>query len=130
MSQPLRRMALVPGCWAQDPAGRHRHAPEGTSMIRIQLSVRNLLVIAGVLVGLWVLAKVWSVVLLAGVGLLLAAALLPFVEWLRQRIHNRAAAVLVVVLLVLAALALITFIVVPPMVAQGQQLWEQAPELQ
>ena len=99
-------------------------------MIRIDLSLRTLLTIAGVLLGLWLAAKLWSVILLASIGLLLAAALLPYVEWLRRRIHNRAAAVLLVVLTVLAAVALLGLIIIPPMVAQGQQLWDQAPELQ
>jgi putative heme transporter len=97
-------------------------------MITIQLTVRNLLLIVGVLAGLWLLTQLWPVLLLAAVGLLLAAALMPYVDWLWRRTHNRALAVLIVVLAVLAAVALLLVLVAPPMFAQGRDLWERAPE--
>lgn len=99
-------------------------------MIRIELSIRNILTILGVLAGLWLLTKVWSVILLAGVALLIAASLMPYVDWLAQRTRSRTTAVLIVVLTVLAALSLILLLIVPPMIAQGRDLWDQAPELQ
>ena len=99
-------------------------------MIKIELSIRNLLTIVGVLVGLWLLTKVWQVVLLASVGLLIAAALMPYVDWLWRRTHNRALSVVAVVFAVLAALALVVVIVVPPMIRQGQDLWERRTEYQ
>lgn len=99
-------------------------------MIRIELSVRNLLTIAGVLAGLWLLAKVWPVLLLAGIGLLIAAALMPYVDWLWRRTHNRSLAVVIVILSVLLAFAMVLLIIVPPLVDQTRNLWKQAPELQ
>jgi len=99
-------------------------------MIRIDLSLRNILVIVGVLIGLWLAVKLWSVILLASVGLLLAAALLPYADWLRRRIGSRPASVLLVVLSVVVAVVVLLVVVVPPMVQQGQDLWDQAPELQ
>lgn len=99
-------------------------------MIRIDLSLRNLLVIAGVILGIWLLSKLWAVVVLASIGLLLAAALMPYVDWLWRRTHNRAVAVLIVVLGVLGAISLTLVVVVPPMIAQGRALWDRAPELQ
>ena len=99
-------------------------------MITIQLSVKNILTIVGVLVGLWLLSKLWGVVLLASVGLLLAAALMPYVDWLWRKIHNRALAVVLVVLSVLLAVALVLLLVLPTIITQGRDLWERAPELQ
>jgi predicted PurR-regulated permease PerM len=99
-------------------------------MIKIELSIRNLITIAGVVAGVWLLIRVWDVIVLAGVGLLLAAALMPYVDWLWRRSTNRAAAVTIVMLIVLAFCALVFVIIVPPMIAQGRALWEQAPELQ
>jgi predicted PurR-regulated permease PerM len=99
-------------------------------VIRIDLSLRNLLTIAGMVIGIWLLAKVWSVVVLAGVGLLIAAALMPYVDWLWRRTHNRALAVVIIVFTVLAAIAGIFVIVLPPMISQSQALWDKAPELQ
>jgi predicted PurR-regulated permease PerM len=99
-------------------------------VIRIDLSLRNLVAIAAVVLGLWLLGRLWSVVLLAAVGLLIAAALMPYVDWLWRRTHNRALAVLIVVLGVLLGVSVILLVVIPPMVAQGHDLWEQAPSIQ
>lgn len=99
-------------------------------MIRIELTVRNILAIAGVALALWLLVKVWGVLLLTGVALLLAAALLPYVERLRRRTGNRTVAVLLVVFGVLAAVTALLVLVVPPMVTQGRDLWQRAPEWQ
>ena len=107
-------------------------------MIRLEASVRQFLVLLGILaaavagglLGLWLLIQLWPVLLLASCGLLIAAALMPYVDWLWRRTHNRALAVLLVVTAVLAAVALLILSVVPPMVRQAQDLWERAPELQ
>jgi predicted PurR-regulated permease PerM len=99
-------------------------------VIRIDLSLRNILTIGAVVLGVWLLSKLWGVFILAAVGLLLAAALMPYVDWLWRRIHNRALAVLIVVLGVLGAVFLIFLVVLPPMYAQGRSLWERAPEMQ
>lgn len=98
-------------------------------MIIIRLSLRNLLTIVGVLVGLWLLVRIWDVLLLAAVGLMLAAALMPFTEWVRHRTHNRALSVLIVVAALFGAVALILLLIAPPMASQAHALWQQAPEL-
>lgn len=97
-------------------------------MIKIDLSLRQILTIAAVVIALWLLVQVWSVVVLAGVALLIATALLPFVEWVRTRTKRRTLSVVIVVFTVLGALALLLAIVVPPMWDQGRDLWEQYPE--
>jgi predicted PurR-regulated permease PerM len=99
-------------------------------VITVQLSVKNILIIAGVLVGLWLLVQLWGVLLLSAVGLLIAAALMPYVDWLWRKTHNRPLAVVLVVLAVLAAVALVLLMIVPTIVTQGRDLWEEAPELQ
>ena len=99
-------------------------------MITIRLSVRNLVAIGAVLIGFWLLIRVWDVLLLAAVGLMLATALMPYMEWLRRRTGSRGVAVLLVVLSVMAVVALTLFIVAPPMVRQSRDLWDQYPELQ
>lgn len=99
-------------------------------MIKIELSIRNILSIAGLVFAVWVTTKVWSVLLLAGVALMLAAALLPYEEWLRKRTKNRPLSVTLVVFTVLGALSLLLLLVVPPMIGQGQDLWGKAPDLQ
>jgi predicted PurR-regulated permease PerM len=60
-------------------------------VITISLTLRNLHMIAAVLAGDLLLQRLWNVVLLAAVGLLIAAALMPYVDWLWRRLHNRAA---------------------------------------
>jgi len=99
-------------------------------VITLQLSVKNILTIVGVLVGLWLLVQLWGVLLLSAVGLLIAAALMPYVDWLWRKIHNRPLAVVIVVLSVLAVVAFVLLLIVPTIVTQGRDLWERAPEMQ
>jgi hypothetical protein len=74
-------------------------------MTRIDHAVRTPRAIVGVLLGLWLLTKLWSVLRLASEGLRCAASLLPYVGWLQQRTHNRALAVLAVLGTVVAVFA-------------------------
>lgn len=99
-------------------------------MIRINLSPRHLILAACAMAGIWLTIKLWSVILLAGVALLIATALLPFVEWVRRRTGHRPLAVTLVVLAVLAGVGLLMFAVAPPLTSQARDLWDEAPELQ
>jgi putative heme transporter len=99
-------------------------------VIRINLSPRHLILAACTVAAIWLSIKLWSVILLAGVALLIATALLPFVEWLRRRTGHRPLAVTLVVLSVLGGIALLMFAVAPPLTSQARDLWDEAPELQ
>lgn len=100
-----------------------------TAVIRIELSLRQILTIAGVVLAIWLLSKVWGVFVLAGVALMIAAALLPYVDWLSRRTHNRNLSVVLIVVGALAVLALVLAIVVPPLYDQSLSLYNDMPEM-
>ena len=107
-------------------------------MTRLDLSTRDLLrvtsvvllTIVALLFGVWLLIKLWSVVLLVGLALLIGVALLPAVNGLMRLTKKRLPAVLLLALGLLAVFALFGFLVAPPMVEQGRNLYDDAPALQ
>jgi predicted PurR-regulated permease PerM len=99
-------------------------------MIKIELSVRNIITIVGVVVGFWLVTKAWPVLLLSAVGLLLAASLMPYVDRLSANGRHRSTAVAIVLLTVLAGIALLSVLVVPTLIAQAQEMWERLPVVQ
>jgi hypothetical protein len=76
-------------------------------MRTVQVSTRTILTSVGVLlgavVGLWLLTPVWDVLLLMAVSLILAAALMPAVDWIEGRTGRRGLAVVTVIGAVLLA---------------------------
>ncbi len=98
-------------------------------MLRLEVNPRGLALAGGVLAGLWLLARLWPVVLLVIVSLMFAAALLPFMEWMVRRGCHRAAAVLVLVVIMVALTALIGLLVAPVVIEQGKALADRIPAL-
>ncbi|MFN8559240.1 MAG: AI-2E family transporter [Dehalococcoidia bacterium] len=99
-------------------------------MVRIEFSLRQSLVLLGLLAAVWLVVKIWSVLVLVALALLLAGALMPFVDALWRRTHRRTLAVAIVALAVLLGLAVLLLAVAPTLVAQGRDLWERWPQLQ
>lgn len=94
---------------------------------RIELPTRTIFKVVLTLGLLWLLVKLWSLLLLLFVGLLLAAALDPLVTRLERRGWPRSlsVALIVAVLAVVAALAL--SILVPPVVDEATQFAQNLP---
>jgi predicted PurR-regulated permease PerM len=77
---------------------------------------------------LWLLSRLWAVVLPLGVGLLIAFLLRPQVEWLADRGLPRWVAVTVSYLTALALLAAVIALLVPMVSAQADHLANAFPE--
>lgn len=75
------------------------------------------------------LASVSQIFVLIIIALFLATGLNPAVESLRRRNLSRASAVTVIFTLVIAFVIFFIFIVIPPVVSQGTQLINRAPQL-
>src|SRR5215204_4063150 len=88
------------------------------------------LALAVLLFGAWLLVRLWSLVVLLGMAVLLATALAPYVDWLARRTKRRGLAVVLVMLAVLGVVVLFGLLVLPPMVEQGRDLYDRAPDLQ
>lgn len=101
---------------------------EGLAMIRLELSYRGILTLIGVLAGVWLLAKLWPVMLLVLVAAMFAASLMPFVDWIERSGANRAVGVLVVVALTFVGMALIALVLTPVVMDQGRAIADHLPE--
>jgi predicted PurR-regulated permease PerM len=98
--------------------------------VRIEISWRSVLAIAGLAFGWWLVAQLWEVVLFVVGSLVLAGTLNPVVNWLEARRLRRPLALVVVVLALLLVLAGLGALVVPALLDQVQALVEGAPNLQ
>lgn len=110
-----------------------REAPRART-VRIAIPARTGLALVavgvGIVVTLWVLAKVWQVLLILIAALVLAGTFSPIVDWLEKHGAKRGIALLTVLLLLLFILIGFGFLVVPAMVGEGQRLMKDAPDIQ
>jgi predicted PurR-regulated permease PerM len=97
-------------------------------MLKLELSYRGILLIIGTLVGLWMLTKLWPILLLLASSLIFTVALLPYVEWLVTKGLPRTVAVLVTLLAILAAIAGMFALVAPAMIDEFGELERRLPE--
>ncbi len=76
---------------------------------------------------IWLLTRLWSILLLLFIALLVAAAVYPPVRWLEKRGMKRPVAVGVVFLTLIAAVLLLLGIVVPPLIDDGRDFATELP---
>lgn len=102
--------------------------------VRIAIPARTGLALVavgvGIVVALWVLAKVWQVFLIVTIALILAGTLSPLVEWLERHGAKRGIALLTVLLLLFFVLIGFGFLVIPALISEGQRLMKDAPQIQ
>lgn len=97
-------------------------------MLKLELSYRAILFIFLALIGLWVLTKLWPIVLLIAIAFIFHAALLPFVEWMVLRKVPRTLSVILIIFAILLALGGFFALVVPAMIDEFQDLRNNLPE--
>jgi predicted PurR-regulated permease PerM len=96
-------------------------------MLKFELSWRGVLLLGIGILTLWMLFKIWAVVLLVIVAFIFMAALLPYVElFIRWRLP-RPAAVLLVIFMVIAIVGGLFALVVPAMIDEFQKLRDDLP---
>lgn len=107
-----------------------RYSPDAVQTVinRIELSGHTILRVIGVVAGLWLLQRLWPVLLLVLIAAFLAIALNPAVSWLHRRGLSRGPAVLVVLITFVAALAGLGLLLVPPLIDQGRNLADNLPD--
>ncbi len=101
--------------------------PPYTTRTEIELPWRTIGRVLLTLGFLWFVYATRGVLLQIFVGLLFAAALFPLVWHLQKRGMRRGAAVIVVLFATLGVLALIVAAVVPPLVEEASDFWENLP---
>ncbi len=90
--------------------------PDPAVTTRLELPTRTIAKVILVLAGLWLLGRLWSLLLLLFIALLLAAALDPVVTRLERRGCPRPASVTLIVLVLVGLVALILLLLVPPVI--------------
>ena len=104
------------------------HLFTGPWLLKLELSWRGLLLAGLAVLGVWMLLKIWAVVLLVIVAIIFMAALLPYVElFVRWRLP-RVLAVLLVLLMLLAVIGGLFALVVPAMIDEFETLRDDLPQ--
>ena len=96
-------------------------------MLKFELSFRGLALIGLSVLVIWVLAQIWSVLLLLIVAFIFMAALLPYVELLVRWRIPRVPAVLLVLFALLVIIGGLFAIVVPAMIDEFTDLHDNLP---
>lgn len=103
--------------------------PPGTTRMEIELPWRTVGRVLLTLGFLWFVSATSDVLIQIFVGLLLAAALFPLVWRLEKRGMRRGTSVLAVLFGTLGILVLIVAAVVPPLIQEATEFWENLPTL-
>ena len=98
--------------------------------IRIELSLRSILNVAAVVIGLWMLVRIWPIVLILVIALVLAGTLGPVVEQLERRGIRRVFSLALVLLALALTVVGLGFLMIPALVGQVQDVIGQAPAIQ
>ena len=96
----------------------------------IEISPRTMLVAAAIMGGLWVLVRLWPVLLVVSMALIIVGTLNPVVGALQRRGLGRGTAVAATFLTLLAVLAGIALVTVPALWAELSRVVHDLPQLQ
>lgn len=109
--------------------GKMDHTPESAKTVtRVEIPVRTILTVVISLLIIWVLIQILGIILQVFLAFLLATALLPLVKRLENGGLPKSIASAIVFLGLIAVIAGFFGIIVPPLVEQGQNMVDNAPE--
>ena len=97
---------------------------------RIDVSTRSLLKILLAVAVVWLLVKLWYVLLLVAIALVIVGTFRPIVAWLEDRRVPRFLALGIVFFAVVVSVFLVGLLTIPVLVAQLADILEKAPALQ
>ena len=93
----------------------------------LDISIGSIIKVVLVLLTLWFLYSVRDIVAIIFVSIIIAAALSPIVDKLAKAKFPRVVAVILLYLIILALFSALVYFIVPPLIAQIQQLAEMLP---
>lgn len=97
--------------------------------VRIELSLRSMLTVLGVVAGLWLVVHVLPALLVLVLGLMIVGALHPIVLWLERHKVRRFMAICVAFGAGVAIVGVLLFVTLPPLFAQISQLLENEAKI-
>jgi predicted PurR-regulated permease PerM len=120
---PFGPAATPPG---RDLEGRRPAKPDPMT-VRFVVSRTTFISLALILISLWLLIRLWPVILVLVVALFILGTLSPTVLWLQERGIRRGFGIAIVFTGVITLAILAVTLTVPSMVAQGAALFEREP---
>ena len=102
-------------------------ANDAGRVLRVEVTLRGLVTVIAALGLLFLVARLWVVVVLILASLVLMAALLPFVEWMERHGVGRTAACLLTIAGVLLALVALLVLTIPSLVTEFRNIDENLP---
>ena len=109
------------------------HAPPDDPRVRTirhELALRSIFSVIAIAAGLWLVVRVWSIILLLTIALVLAGTVNPMVAWLERHHVRRVAALGLVLLTFVLAIAGLGALLILAVVAQMRGLVASAPTIQ
>src|SRR5579884_370081 len=94
--------------------------------ITVDIQVRTLLKILAVLFAVYLVTRLWSLIVLVGIAVMLSAALSPYLGWLERRGLSRAWALTAVTISLFVTLVALLVLIVPGLVTQTRDLLHQS----
>jgi predicted PurR-regulated permease PerM len=98
--------------------------------MRHELSLRSLFSVLAIAAGLWLLLRVWPIILLLIIALILAGTVSPVMAWLEQQHVKRAVALGLILLMLLFAVVGLGALVLPALFTQVSLLLANTPVIQ
>lgn len=94
---------------------------------QIEIPIRTVAQIIGTLVLIWLVAKLFSVILTFVIALMLTAALAPAVNWLERHGVKRIVAVAITMITMLAGIGVLVFLLLQPIIDESRQFVDDFP---
>jgi predicted PurR-regulated permease PerM len=102
-------------------------AGEKTRVVRFEMSPATMAQIILILACMWLLIKLWPVLLVLLVALLIVGTMSPAVTWMEARGVKRGLGIAIVFTLLFVVATLVVTLTIPSLVAQASTLIEQEP---
>ena len=97
-------------------------------MVRFEVSPATMIHLVLVVGGMWLLLRLWPVLLVLAVALLIVGTMSPAVSWMEARGVKRNLGIAIVFTLLFVVAALAVTLTIPSLLAQASALVEQEPE--
>lgn len=101
---------------------------ERHTISKLELPGRTIVRVILTLVIIWLISRLWSVLLLGFIALLVAAALYPLVKRLERRGVHRTLSVAIVFVSLIGGLAALLLVLIPPLIDDGRQFAKDLPQ--
>jgi predicted PurR-regulated permease PerM len=111
------------------PAEQQRDTGDRWRHVRFELSPKTLVVLVLVVASLWLLIRLWPVLLVLVVALLVAGTLSPAVRWLEEKGVRRGFGIAIVFTAFFISAIIVVVLTIPTLMSQAVALLENEPAL-